>query len=75
LWLALLGGSFVFLNAGPSILFLLVLGALVYLWLPGLFICREKWVVQIRNCIKSGHSKSCIQTPISSANTIQGRCC
>jgi hypothetical protein len=38
LWFALLGGSFVFLDVGPSILFLcfpLFGGALVNLWLAG----------------------------------------
>jgi hypothetical protein len=38
LWLGLLGGSFVFLDVGPSNLFLvfhLFLGALIYLWLAG----------------------------------------
>jgi hypothetical protein len=38
LWFALLGGSFVFLDMGASILFLVFppfLGALVYLWLVG----------------------------------------
>jgi hypothetical protein len=38
LWFALLGGSFVFLEVGPSILFLvflLYLGALVYFELAG----------------------------------------
>jgi hypothetical protein len=38
LWFALLGGSFVFLDLGPSILFPVFLffwGALVYLWLVG----------------------------------------
>jgi hypothetical protein len=40
LWSALLGGSFVFLDVGPSILFLvfpLFLGALGILWLAGFY--------------------------------------
>jgi hypothetical protein len=41
LWFTLLGDSFVFLNIGPSILFLIFpffLGALVHLWLQGFII-------------------------------------
>jgi hypothetical protein len=41
LWFALLGGSFVFLDVGPSFftLYSPFLGALVYLWLAG-FHCQ-----------------------------------
>jgi hypothetical protein len=40
LWFTFLGGSFVFLDVGPSILFFvlpLFWGALIYLWLGGLY--------------------------------------
>ncbi len=38
LWFTLLGGSFVFLDIGPSILFLIFGGALVLLWMQGFII-------------------------------------